>query len=69
MVMVYVKYPLSLRNVEDLLHERGGAALCGGVIAAGLGFPAVALAGAATAAAGLLFVLAAPKRRLAPQHS
>ncbi|MDP3176113.1 MAG: MFS transporter [Phenylobacterium sp.] len=46
-----------------------GAALGGGVIAAGLGFPAVALAGAATAAAGLFFVLAAPKRRLAPQHS
>lgn len=23
MVMMYVKYPLSLRNVEDLLHERG----------------------------------------------
>jgi len=22
-VMIYVKYPLSLRNVEDLLHERG----------------------------------------------
>jgi putative transposase len=22
-VMMYVKYPLSLRNVEDLLHERG----------------------------------------------
>jgi putative transposase len=22
-VMVYVRYPLSLRNVEDLLHERG----------------------------------------------
>jgi hypothetical protein len=22
-VMLYVKYPLSLRNVEDLLHERG----------------------------------------------
>jgi putative transposase len=21
--MLYVKYPLSLRNVEDLLHERG----------------------------------------------
>jgi transposase-like protein len=21
--MMYVKYPLSLRNVEDLLHERG----------------------------------------------
>ena len=23
MVMMYVIYPLSLRNVEDLLHERG----------------------------------------------
>ena len=23
MVMMYVKYPLSLRNVEDLLFERG----------------------------------------------
>ncbi len=22
-VMVYVRFPLSLRNVEDLLHERG----------------------------------------------
>src|SRR3979411_1421520 len=22
-VMIYIKYPLSLRNVEDLLHERG----------------------------------------------
>ncbi len=22
-VMMYVRYPLSLRNVEDLLHERG----------------------------------------------
>ena len=22
-VMLYVKYPLSFRNVEDLLHERG----------------------------------------------
>jgi putative transposase len=21
--MIYVRYPLSLRNVEDLLHERG----------------------------------------------
>jgi putative transposase len=21
--MMYVRYPLSLRNVEDLLHERG----------------------------------------------
>ena len=23
MVMMYVRFPLSLRNVEDLLHERG----------------------------------------------
>ena len=22
-VMLYVRFPLSLRNVEDLLHERG----------------------------------------------
>ena len=22
-VLMYVRYPLSLRNVEDLLHERG----------------------------------------------
>jgi putative transposase len=22
-VMIYVRFPLSLRNVEDLLHERG----------------------------------------------
>ena len=22
-VMMYVRFPLSLRNVEDLLHERG----------------------------------------------
>ena len=22
-VMVYVRYPLSVRNLEDLLHERG----------------------------------------------
>ena len=22
-VMLYIRYPLSLRNVEDLLHERG----------------------------------------------
>jgi putative transposase len=21
--MLYVRYPLSLRNIEDLLHERG----------------------------------------------
>ena len=23
-VMMYIRFPLSLRNVEDLLHERGG---------------------------------------------
>jgi putative transposase len=23
-VMLYIRFPLSLRNVEDLLHERGG---------------------------------------------
>ncbi|RZJ87360.1 MAG: MFS transporter, partial [Brevundimonas sp.] len=34
-----------------------GAALGGAVIAAGLGFPAVALAGAATSAAGLVLLL------------
>ena len=28
-VMLYVRFPLSLRNVEDLLHERGiGSAQC-----------------------------------------
>ena len=39
-----------------------GAALGGGVIAAGLGYPAVALAGAATSAAGLVAVLLASRR-------
>lgn len=34
-VMIYVKYPLSLRNVEDLLAERG--------IACRVGSPAPAL--------------------------
>ena len=24
-VMMYVRFPLSLRNVEDLLHERAGS--------------------------------------------
>ena len=28
-VLMYVKYPLSLRNVEDLLHERGIDISCG----------------------------------------
>ncbi len=26
-VMLYVRFPLSLRNVEDLLHERGSEIL------------------------------------------
>lgn len=39
-----------------------GAALGGGVIAAGLGYPAVALAGAATSAIGLAAVLLAVRR-------
>ena len=48
-----------------------GAALGGGVIAAGLGYPAVALAGAATSAIGLIAVIASVsratgRRRLAP---
>jgi DHA1 family inner membrane transport protein len=43
-----------------------GAALGGGVIAAGLGYPAVALAGAATAAAGLIAVLLASRRTQVP---
>ena len=38
-----------------------GAALGGGVIALGLGYPAVALAGAATSALGLLIMLMAPR--------
>ena len=34
-VMMYIRFPLYLRNVEDLLHERGidvtheGAVMCG----------------------------------------
>ena len=40
-----------------------GAALGGGVIAAGLGYPMVALAGAATSAVGLVAVLVAGRRR------
>lgn len=44
-----------------------GAAVGGAVIAGGLGLPAVALAGAAAAAAGLVFalILARPERRVA----
>jgi len=38
-VMMYVRFPLSLRNVEDLLHERGvdishEAAVFGGFVSA-----------------------------------
>ncbi len=40
-----------------------GAALGGGVIAAGMGYPMVALAGAATSAIGLVAVLVAGRRR------
>lgn len=43
-----------------------GAALGGGVIASGLGYPAVALAGAATSAAGLVAVVVASRRSLTP---
>ena len=34
MVMMYVKYPLSLRNVEDLLFQRGND-LCHGTVRLG----------------------------------
>jgi DHA1 family inner membrane transport protein len=44
-----------------------GAALGGGVIAAGLGYPAVAMAGAATSAAGLIAVLVSRRRSMARQ--
>ena len=46
-----------------------GAALGGGVIAANLGYPAVALAGAATAASGLVFVLVSARRAAVVQAS
>lgn len=49
-VMLYVRYPLSLRNVEDLLFERGidichetvrlwwtGSAQCSRLISSGIG--------------------------------
>jgi DHA1 family inner membrane transport protein len=42
-----------------------GAALGGGVIASGLGYPAVALAGAATSAAGLIAVILTARRNKA----
>jgi len=43
-----------------------GAALGGGVIAAGWGYPAVALAGAVTSAIGLVAVMLAAKRHSLP---
>lgn len=49
------------------LGNASGAALGGGVIAAGLGYPAVALAGAATSMMGLL-VLWTTSRRKAARH-
>ena len=45
-----------------------GAALGGGVIAGGLGYPAVALAGAATSALGLIAVLLAAGRKASGRH-
>ena len=45
-----------------------GAALGGGVIATGLGYPAVALAGAACAALGLGAVLLAGRKPKASAH-
>ena len=46
-----------------------GAALGGGVIAAGLGYSAVALAGAATSAIGLVAVVLAARRQSSPAYS
>jgi DHA1 family inner membrane transport protein len=46
-----------------------GAALGGGVIAAGLGYPAVALAGAATSLIGLLAVVFSMRQSAAPSAS
>lgn len=43
-----------------------GAALGGGVIATGLGYPAGVLVGASTSAAGLLVLLLASSRPLSP---
>jgi len=45
-----------------------GAALGGGVIAAGLGYPAVAVAGAASSALGLLAVVVSVRRKRAAGH-
>jgi DHA1 family inner membrane transport protein len=41
-----------------------GAAVGGGVIAAGLGYPSVAIAGAAASLMGLIAILAASRRGL-----
>jgi transposase-like protein len=40
--MMYVNYPLSLRNVEDLLHERGIDVCYETVVSGGTGLPHVA---------------------------
>ncbi|UYY59841.1 MFS transporter [Sphingomonas sp. S2-65] len=50
------------------LGNASGAALGGGVIAGGLGYPAVALAGAATSAIGLAALLLSVRRRRAGER-
>ena len=51
------------------LGNAAGAALGGGVIAAGLGFPAVALAGAATSSIGLAALVRAGRRSAVPAQT
>jgi MFS transporter, DHA1 family, inner membrane transport protein len=51
------------------LGNAAGAALGGGVIAAGLGFPAVALAGAATSSIGLAALVLAGRRSAVPAQT
>ena len=52
-VMMYVKFPLSLRNVEDLLHERG-IDLCHETVRFAAFPHAAERAGVAIAAAGVV---------------
>ena len=42
-VMMYVRFPLSLRQVEDLLHERG-IVICHETVRAVQDFPMLAMA-------------------------
>jgi DHA1 family inner membrane transport protein len=46
-----------------------GAAVGGGVIAAGFGYPAVAIAGAVASALGLIAVIVSVRRNAAPARS